>query len=113
MLHALILLTRESHNIIKHSFNENIKIIYYIICSFHIEIEVFYIFRTPHFPHSALSTPRIFQTLHFSHPAFSTPRTLHSAFSTELMSEREIENVIFLGNTEIFEERNTWRFHFY
>ena len=28
---------------------------------------------TPHFPHSAFSTPRIFQTLPFLHPAFSTP----------------------------------------
>ena len=68
------------HNIIKHSFNENIKEL--IILKW--KTEIFYkfstlcIFYTPHFPHSAFSTPRIFHTPHFPHPAFSTPRIFHT-----------------------------------
>ena len=45
-----------------------------------------HIFYTPHFPHSAFSTPHIFHTPHFPHPSFSTLcifHTPHSAFSTE------------------------------
>ena len=30
-----------------------------------------------------------------------------------LMPGREIENVVFLGNTEIFKEKKAWRFYFY
>ena len=36
------------------------------------------IFHTPHFPHSAYSTPRIFHTPYFPHPAFSTLRIFHT-----------------------------------
>ena len=57
MLRALILLTRKCHNIIKHSFNENIKELGYLLISY------FYTFHTPHFPHS------VFSTLRTPHPA--------------------------------------------
>ena len=69
MLRALILLTRKCHNIIKHSFNENIKELDYLLISY------FYTFHTPHFPHPAFSILLIFHTPHFPHSSFSTLRT--------------------------------------
>ena len=70
------------HNIIKHSFNENIKELIRLFVNFILKwkTEIFYkfstlcIFYTPHFPHSAFSTPRIFHTPHFPHSALCTPR---------------------------------------
>ena len=51
MLRALILLTRKRHNIIKHSFNENMKELDYLLISY-------WNWNVLHFPHSAFSTPR-------------------------------------------------------
>ena len=81
MLLPLILLTRKCHNIIKHSFNENIKELHYLLISY-------WNWNVLHFPHSAFSTLRSFHTPHFPHShfppsTFSTPCTLHSVFSTE------------------------------
>ena len=97
------------HDIIKPSFNENIKELtivcyfpYYTRLVFHTEMGnwngklIFFftlhfphsafstlrIFHTPHFLHSAFSTLRIFYTPHFPHSAFSTLRTPHSALRT-------------------------------
>ena len=71
------------HNIIKHSFNENIKELIRLFVNFILKwkTEIFYkfstlrIFYTPHFPHPAFSTLLIFHTPHFPHSAFSTLRT--------------------------------------
>ena len=87
------------HDIIKPSFNENIKKLtivcyfpYYTRLVFHTEMGNWngklIFFFTPHFPHSAFSTLRIFYTPHFLHSAFSTLRIFYtphfprSAFST-------------------------------
>ena len=61
-------LTRMCHNIIKHSFNENIKELIRLFVNFILKwkTEIFYKF----------STLRIFYTPHFPHSAFSTLRTL-------------------------------------
>ena len=93
MLRALILLTRKCHNIIKHSFSENIKELDYLLISYgnwnvlhfpHSAFSSLRTFHTPHFPHSSLSTLR---TPYFRHSALYTLRTFHtphSAFSTEV-----------------------------
>ena len=95
MVRALILLTRKCHNIIKHSFKENIKELDYLLISYwnwnvlhfpHSSFSTLRTFHTPHFPHSSLSTLRTFHTPHFPHSSFSTLlifHTPHSAFSTE------------------------------
>ena len=62
------------HNIIKHSFNENIKELIRLFVNFILKwkIEIFYtfstprIFHTPHFPHSAFSTEPLGSVSHFS-----------------------------------------------
>ena len=77
----MTLLTRKSHNIIKHSFYENIKEFDYLLISHwnwnvlhfpHSAFSKLRIFHTPHFPHSALSTLCTFHTSHFPHSSFST-----------------------------------------
>ena len=83
MLRALILLTRKCHNIIKHSFNENIKELDYLLISY------FYTFHTPHFPHPAFSTLLIFHT---PHSAFSTEPGMDGNFddcTKEVLKELE------------------------
>ena len=119
MLRALILLTRKCHNIIKHSFNENIKELLKLKCSSFSTLRIFHsphfphsafstllifhtphfphstlstlrTFHTPHFPHSALSTLLIFHTPHFPHSSFSTLRTPHPTFSTKPFVSRSI-----------------------
>ena len=93
MLRALILLTRKCHNIIKHSFNENIKELDYFLISYwnwnvlhfpHSAFSTLRTFHTPHFPHSALSTLRTFHT----YPAFSTPRIFHTPHSALFVFHR-------------------------
>ena len=58
------------HNIIKHSFNENIKEFECLLISYWNGKLKF----STHFPHSAFSTPRIFHTPPFPHSALRTPR---------------------------------------
>ena len=100
MLRALILLTRKCHNIIKHSFNENVKELDYLLISYrnwnvlhfpHSALSTLRTFHTPHFPHSIFSTLRTFHTPHFPHSSlstlliFHTPHFPHSALSTLLI----------------------------
>ena len=90
--HWFLLFTRMCHDIIEHSFNENIEL--KLLSVLHtprfshssVKWNTLRIFYTPHFPHSAFSTLRIFHTPHFLHSALSTLGifyTPHSAYSTE------------------------------
>mgnify|MGYP006973397085 CR=1 FL=1 len=88
MLRALILLTRKCHNIIKHSFNENIKELDYLLMSYW---------------NWNVSTPRIFHTPHFQEPISWAPDTPHSAFSTE-----PTNRVI---NSDVNKKKNCLKFH--
>ena len=49
---------------------------------------MFYIFHSPHFPHSTFSTLLIFHTPHFPHSALSTLRVFHRTFPVQNFVQR-------------------------
>ena len=65
MLNALIILPHKCHNILKHSFNENIKELDYLLISY-------WNWNVLHYPHSAFSTPR---TPRFSPNLYGAPKS--------------------------------------
>ena len=73
---------------------------------------MFYIFHTPHFPHSTLSTLRTFHTPHFPHSTFSTlyifhtPHFPYSALST-LRTPRFPPNPT-VGRHKMLSGSHTW-----
>ena len=91
MLRALILLTCKCHNIIKDSFNENIKELDYLLISY-------WDWNVLHFPHSALSTHRIFHRTHHKALIAWANRFARIFFCVRAPVVSEGENIIFRDN---------------
>ena len=91
MLRALILLTCKCHNIIKDSFNENIKELDYLLISY-------WDWNVLHFPHSALSTLRIFHRTHHKALIAWANRFARIFLCVRAPVVSEGENIIFRDN---------------